>query len=127
MLAVKEKHAKNNDDSDGKKITDEIHSVTSFCWEDGICREISTIPVLPLYRSICVDSPVSYIDKNQACELPIKDKEMLLDIVEQAENYKAEYLVLEVSERAIEKGYVKDVPFDIKILTNLNPFHNKDF
>lgn len=80
-----------------------------------------------LYSSICVDSPVSYIDKNQACELPIKDKEMLLDIVEQAENYKAEYLVLEVSERAIEKGYVKDVPFDIKILTNLNPFHNKDF
>lgn len=80
-----------------------------------------------LYSSICIDSPKSYIDKNQSCDIPIPDEKTILDIIEQAEEYEAEYLVLEVSERAIEKGLVKDIPFDIKVLTNLNPYHNKDF
>lgn len=80
-----------------------------------------------LYSSICVDSAPSFINKNVSCEMPIKDEDMLLDIIKQVESYEAEYLVLEVSERAIEKGLVEDVPFDIKIITNLNPYHNKDF
>lgn len=80
-----------------------------------------------LYSSICVDSPFSYINEKDSCDMPIKDESTLLDIVEQTEAYEAEYLILEVSERAINNGLVKDIPFDVKVLTNLNPYHNKDF
>ncbi|MCM1260246.1 MAG: Mur ligase family protein [Prevotella sp.] len=77
-----------------------------------------------LYSSICVDSPASYIQKEEAYEVAVSSKEALLSIIEETEAYGAEYLVLEINESTIAKGIVKDVPFDVRVLTNLNPKHN---
>ena len=77
-----------------------------------------------LYSSICVDSPASYIKKEEAYEVAVGSKEALLSIIEETEAYGAEYLVLEINESTIAKGIVKDVPFDVRVLTNLNPRHN---
>lgn len=77
-----------------------------------------------LYSSICVDSPASYIKKEEAYEVAVGSKEALLSIIEETEAYGAEYLVLEINESTISKGIVKDVPFDVRVLTNLNPRHN---
>lgn len=77
-----------------------------------------------LYSSICVDSPASYIKKEEAYEVAVGSKEALLSIIEETEACGAEYLVLEINESTIAKGIVKDVPFDIRVLTNLNPKHN---
>ena len=38
--------------------------------------------------------------------------------------YGADYLIIEVNERTIEKGYVKNIPFDIRAITNIIPSHN---
>ena len=35
-----------------------------------------------------------------------------------------QYLVLEVNDSTLEKGFLKDVDFDVRVLTNLNPLHN---
>lgn len=77
-----------------------------------------------LYSSICVDSPASYIKKEEAYEVAVGSKEALLSIIEETEACGAEYLVLEINESSIAKGIVKDVPFDVRVLTNLNPKHN---
>ena len=34
--------------------------------------------------------------------------------------------MLEVNETAIEKGLTKDIPFDVRVLTNFNALHNED-
>ncbi len=77
-----------------------------------------------LYSSVMVDSPASYLKKNEAYEVAVRDEKALLSIIEEAEAYGAEYLVLEVNESALAKGFLKDVPFDVRVLTNLNPKHN---
>lgn len=77
-----------------------------------------------LYSSVKIDSPVTNINPNVGCEVSFKTAEDLLDIIEEVEAYGAEYLVLEVNESTLEKGFLKDVPFDIRVLTNLNPQHN---
>lgn len=77
-----------------------------------------------LYSSVMVDSPASHYKKNEAYEVAVRDEKALLSIIEEAEAYGAEYLVLEVNESALAKGFLKDVPFDVRVLTNLNPKHN---
>ena len=77
-----------------------------------------------LYSSIMVDSPASIINKNDAIENACRDKKALLSIINEAEKYEAEYLVLEVNENTLEKGILKDVPFSIRVLTNIIPAHN---
>ncbi len=74
-----------------------------------------------LYSSSKIDSPSSIINPYDACEVPIKNEEMLFDIIEQAETYDADYLVLEINESTIEKGFLDDVDFDLKVLTNIIP------
>ena len=74
-----------------------------------------------LYSSSKIDSPSSIINPYDACEVPIKNEEMLFDIIEQAETYDADYLVLEINESTIEKGFLNDVDFDVKVLTNIIP------
>ena len=61
-----------------------------------------------LYSSICVDSPASYIKKEEAYEVAVGSKEALLSIIEETEACGAEYLVLEINESSIAKGIVKD-------------------
>lgn len=77
-----------------------------------------------LYSSVMVDSPASFINQNEAYEVAVKDEKALLSIIEEVESYGAEYLVLEVNESTLAKGFLKDVPFDVRVLTNLNPKHN---
>lgn len=79
-----------------------------------------------LYSSTTVDSPASHIMKNESFETAVKSEDSLLGIINEAEAYGAEYLVLEINETVLEKGLVKDVPFDVRVLTNLNPKHNEE-
>ncbi|MBP3503511.1 MAG: hypothetical protein J6K18_00080 [Bacilli bacterium] len=77
-----------------------------------------------LYSSVMVDSPASHLKKNEAYEVAVRDEESLISIIEEVEAYGADYLVLEVNESSLEKGFLRDVPFDVRVLTNLNPKHN---
>lgn len=77
-----------------------------------------------LYSSIKVDSPASHLKKNEAYEVAVRDEASLISIIEEVETYGADYLVLEVNESTLAKGFLKDVPFDVRVLTNLNPKHN---
>ncbi len=77
-----------------------------------------------LYSSAMVDSPASFIKQNEAYEIAVRSEEALLSIINEAEAYGADYLVLEINESTIEKGFLDDVDFDVRVLTNLNPKHN---
>lgn len=77
-----------------------------------------------LYSSIEIDSPTSYDAEGEAVENPIRDERMLLDALVQAESYDADYLILEINERSIFRGYTKDIPFDVRFITNIIPHHN---
>ena len=77
-----------------------------------------------LYSSIEIDSPVSFCAEKSAVENPIRDERMILDAIEDAIEYNADYLIIEVNERAIGKGLTKDIPFDIRVLTGIVPKHN---
>ncbi len=77
-----------------------------------------------LYSSVMVDSPASRLKKDEAYEVAVRDEESLISIIEEVEAYGADYLVLEVNESTLAKGFLKDVPFDVRVLTNLNPKHN---
>lgn len=80
-----------------------------------------------LYSSLSIDSPSSFKKKDEAVENPLLDEQMLLNAIEEACEYNADFLVLEVNERAIERGLTKEIPFDLRIITNINPTHNKFF
>ena len=77
-----------------------------------------------LYSSCYVDSPCSYIRKDEAYEQAVKTKASLLSIMKEASAYEAEYIVLEVNESGISKGIFDEVDFDILVLTSINPRHN---
>lgn len=80
-----------------------------------------------LYSSICIDSPLSFNSSKDEVENPLRDERMVLDALVQAKEYQADFLILEVNERAISKGYVQDIPFDVKLITNIIPEHNSFF
>jgi len=77
-----------------------------------------------LFSSCKIDAPSTFIDSNSGVELSFKSEDDLLDIIEACESYKADFLVLEVNETNIFKGLVNDIPFKVKVLTNLIPEHN---
>ncbi|MBQ8292402.1 MAG: hypothetical protein IJX78_01190 [Bacilli bacterium] len=77
-----------------------------------------------LYSSLGVDSPASIMKSNEAIELAVSSTESLLSILDEVEMYEADYLVLEINESTID--LVKEVPFDVKVLTNFNPKHNDE-
>lgn len=77
-----------------------------------------------LYSSAMVDSPASFLKKNEAYEVAVRNEESLLSIINEAEAYGADFLILEINESTIEKGFLDDVDFDVRVLTNLNPKHN---
>lgn len=79
-----------------------------------------------LYSSVMVDSPASILKKNEAYEVALRDEKELLSIIDEVEAYDADYLVLEINESTIAKGFLRDVPFDVRVLTNLSPKHNLD-
>lgn len=77
-----------------------------------------------LYSSIRIDSPVSYVNANEPCEIPIQNERTLLDIIEEAEAYEADYIVMEINERTIQRGLADNIPFTVRALTNLDGNHN---
>ena len=77
-----------------------------------------------LYSSLGVDSPSSIIKKDEAIDIAVSSTESLLSIIEETEKYEADYLILEINESTIE--LVKDMEFDVKVLTNFNPKHNDE-
>ena len=79
-----------------------------------------------LYSSATIESPASYKKNDISCEIAISDENTLLDIIEEAECYKADYVVLEVNESTIEKGLTKYIPFNIRALTNIYPNNSYD-
>ena len=79
-----------------------------------------------LYSSIRIDSPASYINVNEPCEIPVQNENILLDVIEEAEAYDADYIVMEVNESTIQKGLTEGIPFAVRALTNLNPKHNEE-
>lgn len=79
-----------------------------------------------LYSSISIDSPCSNIKKNSSCEIPINNETGLLNLLDEADCYKADYIIVEINESTISKGLVNDIPFDMRVLTNLNPKHNNE-
>ncbi|WP_026392026.1 Mur ligase family protein [Haploplasma modicum] len=80
-----------------------------------------------LYSSIGIDSRASFNIIDEEVENPIVDTQMILDIVEEAIEYDAEYIIMEVNERAIHKGYTNNFPFDIRLLSNIRDTHNTYF
>lgn len=77
-----------------------------------------------LYSSLKIDSPASIISSKDACEISFSSEKRLFDIINEIEAYGADYLVLEVNDSTLEKGFLKDIDFDVRVLTNLNPLHN---
>lgn len=80
-----------------------------------------------LYSSIEIDSELSYVKKHSAVDNPLKSKKLLLSAIEQCINSNADYLVLEVNERAIDLGLIDDIEFDVKVLTNIVEKQNEVF
>ncbi len=76
-----------------------------------------------LYSSIEIDSKLSYNIKG-AVENPLKSKEMLLNAINEAIESNADYLILEVNERAINNKVIDDLDFDLKAVTNIMADHN---
>lgn len=79
-----------------------------------------------LYSTIKIDSPTSYINPDDACEIPLQNENVLLNIIEEAESYNTDFIVMEINESTIKKGLTKDIPFTVRALTNLNPYHNDE-
>lgn len=79
-----------------------------------------------LYSSISIDAKRGYYPKNEASEMPVYHNEILYQIIEEAENDDMDYIVLEINETALEKGLVKDIPFTVRALTNINSKHNDE-
>lgn len=77
-----------------------------------------------LYSSIMVDSPFSRFKRGESIDIALNSEKELLDIINCLEKSRADFLILEVNESTIQKGLVKDIPFDIRCITNLNPRHN---
>lgn len=77
-----------------------------------------------LYSSIMIDSPKSRFKNQEAMENPLYDDDMLLDAIKSSVNNDCDFLVLEVNERAISKGIVNDIEFDVRLLTNVIPDDN---
>lgn len=80
-----------------------------------------------LYASNGIDSPASFNIPNEAIENPLPNEQILLNAIEEAIAYDADFLILEVNERSIHKGLTKDIPFDIRVITNIGRTHNNIF
>ncbi|MCL2522150.1 MAG: Mur ligase family protein [Erysipelotrichales bacterium] len=76
-----------------------------------------------LYSSLGVDSPVSF-KAYAPVETAINNEETILEFLEEAEEYNADYLVLEVNETTIDKGLVDNFPFAVRALTGIVPGHS---
>lgn len=77
-----------------------------------------------LFASCGIDLEISNYDKNSEVVIPIFNETSLINAIDGAIKERADYLILEINERTIEKGYIEGIPFSIRALTNIVPKHN---
>ena len=77
-----------------------------------------------LFASCGIDLPTSNYNKDSEVEVPLYNESSVINAISGAIFYNADYLLLEINERTLSKGYVKDIPFDIRALTNIYSRHN---
>lgn len=77
-----------------------------------------------LFSSKGIDLDISNYKYEDEVEIPIYNETSLINALNGAIKERADYLILEINERTIEKGYVKNIPFFIRALTNIIPKHN---
>lgn len=72
-----------------------------------------------LYSSIGIFSYNTIYKANEAVENPMRSMEMVKNALKEACEARAKVLILEVNEEAINKGITKDIPMDIRVITNI--------
>ena len=72
-----------------------------------------------LFASCGIDLENSNYNKDTEIELPLYNQSAVDYAINAAINNHADYLLLEVNEVTLDKGYVKDVPFNIRAITNI--------
>ena len=77
-----------------------------------------------LFASCGIDLEISNYDKDSEVDIPIFNETSLINAIDGAIKERADYLILEINERTIEKGYIEGIPFSIRALTNIVPKHN---
>ena len=77
-----------------------------------------------LFASCGIDLEISNYDKNSEVDIPIFNETSLINAIDGAIKERADYLILEINERTIEKRYIEGIPFSIRALTNIVPKHN---
>lgn len=75
-----------------------------------------------LFASCGIDLEISNYDKNSEVDIPIFNETSLINAIDGAIKERADYLILEINERTIEKGYIEGIPFSIRALTNIIPY-----
>ena len=77
-----------------------------------------------LFASCGIDIPNSNYNPNSEVEVPLYNESSVLNALLATINTGADYLLLEVNERTIKKGLVKDIPFNVRAITSIIPRHN---
>ena len=80
-----------------------------------------------LYSSIMIASPKSIKKQNVAVEEAIPNQDALYEAIIEAKEYEADYLILEINENILKSGITKFVPFNLRVITNINPSNSLDF
>ena len=78
-----------------------------------------------VYCSISEGSEQGNINKRIGVDVPLKSDKKIFFILEELKDKPVEYLILEVSERAIFDQITDDIDFELKVLTNILKKHNK--
>ena len=85
-----------------------------------------------LYSSAYIDSPATWIGRQNSYTSVIKTQDEFLNMVEECLVYKADYLIVECWEDSIARGVFDNIKFKLKILTSFNDnlmkniYQNKD-
>ena len=75
-----------------------------------------------VYSSLGIDA--FGCEEDDEVEIAIYNLKSVINAFKKAYEIKADFLILEVNEKTLDKGYLKDIPFDIRAITNLYPRHN---
>lgn len=72
-----------------------------------------------LFASCGIDIENRNYNKDNEVEIPLYNKKAVDFAINTAINNHVDYLLLEINEITLDKGYVKDVPFNIRAITNI--------
>lgn len=78
-----------------------------------------------LYSSIMVDSLKSSYIQQKSLEIPLESEVVLYNALTEAMEYNADYLILEVNDSTIYKGFINELDMDVKVLTNIYEKENQ--